>query len=275
MYFQLRQCAVAVFGPPATFSAAAPKGFMACLLRLTLQLAPQSFQAATSGRIDGPMRTQKLIWPELWRAAMHDNTSDNVLQGYATASADLIVRYEEVLPLELYAPVIELLPSSPARIVDIGAGTGRDAAWLAAQGHDLVAVEPVDEFRHAGMALHKSNKIAWLNDRLPHLSQLRERKQRFDRVLLTAVWHHLHDPQRCAALPILAELTAPDEMLIMSLRHGPGASGRQVYPVHPEHTIREASRTGFRLAKEYHATSKQAKNRDAGVYWTWLAFGFL
>src|ERR1700730_11567596 len=94
---------------------------------------------------------------------------DEVLQSYAAASADLITRFEGVSPARLYAPIADLLPSSPSRIVDIGAGTGRDAAWLADKGHDVVAVEPVDEFRRAGIALHKSQRIEWLKDRLPDL----------------------------------------------------------------------------------------------------------
>lgn len=197
---------------------------------------------------------------------------DDVLQGYAAASAELITRFKQVSSAQLYAPVADLLPSSPSRIVDIGAGTGRDAAWLADKGHDVVAVEPVDELRRAGMALHKSQNIAWLNDRLPDLCDLKSQKFRFDRVLLCAVWQHLDDAQRCVAMRSLAAVAAPGGILIMSLRHGPGASSRRIYEVRPEETIDAALRTGFQLIRQRHGESMQSANRGAGVHWTWLAF---
>ncbi|HZB92024.1 MAG TPA: class I SAM-dependent methyltransferase [Stellaceae bacterium] len=198
---------------------------------------------------------------------------ERVLQGYAAAAGDLIARFEEVSPDQLYAPVADLLPSAASKIADIGAGTGRDAAWLAEQGHDVVAVEPVDELRQAGMALHKSQRIEWCNDRLPRLRDLGSRESSFDRVLLSAVWQHLDDEERCIALRTLADLTAPGGMLILSLRHGPGASSRPVYEARPKDTIRAARHAGFELIRERQAPSLQAANRAAGVRWTWLAFG--
>jgi SAM-dependent methyltransferase len=200
---------------------------------------------------------------------------DDVLQGYASASAELIARFEEVSPAELYAPVADLLPTRPSRIADIGAGTGRDAAWLAGKGHRVVAVEPVDEFRQAGRALHKSTGIAWLNDRLPDLCGLRTRKECFDCTILSAVWQHLDNEQRSAALRSLAALTAPGGTVIMSLRHGAGASSRRVHEARPQDTIAAALRTGFELIRERRAESMQSVNRKAGVHWTWLVFRLL
>ena len=75
---------------------------------------------------------------------------DDVIQGYAAASVEMIPRFEAISSAQLYMPVADLLPASPSRIVDIGAGTGRDAAWLAGMGHDVTAVEPVDALRRGG-----------------------------------------------------------------------------------------------------------------------------
>lgn len=197
---------------------------------------------------------------------------DDVLQDYAAASVDLIARFEAVSSAQLYAPIADLLPSSPSRIVDIGAGTGRDAAWLANKGHDVVAVEPGDEFRRAGMALHGSQRIEWLNDRLPDLCALRSTRSRFDCALLSAVWQHLDNDQRSVAMRSLADLTAPEEILIISLRRGPGASSRRVHEARPEDTINNARHTGFRLIRERKAQSVRPVNRAAGVHWIWLAF---
>ena len=196
---------------------------------------------------------------------------DNVLQGYATASEELISRFEAISSAQLYQPVLDLLPTPPSRIADIGAGTGRDAAWLASTGHAVIAVEPVSKLRQAGMALHDSANIEWVDDRLPQLGELRLRG-RFDSVLLSAVWQHLDDHQRRCAMRSLAALTRPGGMVIMSLRHGCGASNRQVHDVSPDDTIDQALHAGFELIRKCRAESLQAINRAAGVRWTWLAF---
>jgi SAM-dependent methyltransferase len=196
---------------------------------------------------------------------------DEVLRGCAAASEELIARYERVSVDQLYAPVIDLLPQQPSLIADIGAGTGRDAAWLANNGHHVVAVEPVEEFRRAGAALHDSPRIEWIDDRLPDLWSLRSSKRCFDCIFLSAVWQHLDDDRRSAALHSLATLTARNGTVVMSLRHGAGAASRQIYEARPEDTIEAATRTGFELVRRRDAESMQAINRHSGVRWTWLA----
>lgn len=78
---------------------------------------------------------------------------NDILDDYAAAATpELIERYEAFDPAVLSAPVLDLLPQTPGRVADIGTGTGRDAAWFAAQGHRVLAVEPVPALRDAGMA---------------------------------------------------------------------------------------------------------------------------
>ncbi len=193
------------------------------------------------------------------------------LEGYAAAAnAELIARFDALSPAEIYAPVSELLPKRPVRVADIGAGTGRDAAWFARRGHTVLAVEPVDEFRKAGAALHGSPNIEWLDDSLPALARVQAWGQ-FDLVTLCAVWHHLADGDRAVAIRNLARVTTTGGRLILSLRHGPGVVGRGVFPVVAEQTIEWARQAGFRLTRRCEAGSVQPGNRATGVRWTWLA----
>ncbi|MCE7795578.1 class I SAM-dependent methyltransferase [Sphingobium sufflavum] len=157
--------------------------------------------------------------------------------------------------------------------MDIGAGTGRGAAWFARQGHDGLAVEPVDALRHAGRARHCDPAypaIRWLDDRLPALNRTRAHGP-FDLLTLCAVWQHLDDPARAEAMPSLGAIAAPDSLLILSLRHGPGAEGRPVFPVSVDGTVALAKRHGFEQVRRVEADSVQAGNRSNGVRWTWLA----
>lgn len=194
------------------------------------------------------------------------------LAGYAADADALIAPYEALSPEEVFAPVAHLLPMTPARIADIGAGTGRDAAWFAGRGHQVLAVEPVHAFRAAGRTLHHSPLILWLDDALPGLPSTLTRRERFDLVTLSGVWQHLDDDQQRVAIPNRAALLAPGGHLILSLRHGPGAPTRPCFPSRPEEVIARGAASGLRLVLRCETDSIQAANRANGVTWTWLAF---
>lgn len=194
---------------------------------------------------------------------------DEVLADYAAAATPaLIAGYDALPPEQIYASVRDFLPREPAKIADIGAGTGRDAAWFADQGHKVLAVEPVREFREAGKALH-GDRIEWLDDQLPELAGLKSRGP-FDLVLLCAVWHHLDTAGRARAMPTLARVTAPGGRLILSLRHDPGVPEHGTFPAPPAETLDLAHAAGFQLTHRAEAESVHAQSRAKGVHWTWL-----
>jgi SAM-dependent methyltransferase len=194
---------------------------------------------------------------------------DDAISDYAAnATPEQIAGWDALSPERIYAAVLDLFPKVPARIADIGAGTGRDAAWLAEQGHRVLAVEPVRAFREAGAALHRG--IIWLDDRLPDLEET-QRHAPFDLVLLCAVWHHLDARARARAMPALARFVEPGGMLILSLRHDPGG-GPHSHPAPPHEANVLAHAAGFELIRQAEAASVHAESRARGVHWTWLAF---
>jgi SAM-dependent methyltransferase len=194
----------------------------------------------------------------------------DILDGYASAATPaFIAAYEALSPERIYEHVSDLFPSTPARVADIGAGTGRDAAWFAQKGHSVAAIEPVRELRDAGRETHHAERIEWVDDCLPSLTKLRLGAP-FNLVTLCGVWQHVEDQSRATAMASLAAITAPHGLLIMSLRHGPGAPGRRVFPVSAITTIEAAQGCGFQLVREREADSIQAVNRDRDVTWTWL-----
>jgi SAM-dependent methyltransferase len=193
-------------------------------------------------------------------------------QGYAEKAGDLVKRYEALSFIDKHQAVLHLLPKAPATILDVGAGTGADAAWLASRGHRVVAVEPTKELRVAGMALHPLRSIEWVDDSLPDLSSVLARDQRFDAILLAAVWMHLDESERRTAMPNLASLLAHGGVLLMSLRHGPVPAGRRMFQVSGAESISLAQESGLRPLLETRTESIQGTNREAGVTWTHLAF---
>jgi SAM-dependent methyltransferase len=189
-------------------------------------------------------------------------------EGYAEEAEQLLGRYESITFEVAQAPVLHLLPTAPSRILDIGAGTGRDAAALAERGHSVVAAEPTAALRLGGMALHKSPRIEWIDDSLPLLAVIRARGETFDLVMLTAVWMHLDETQRGAAMPAVASLVCPGGMVLMSLRHGPVPPGRRMFDVTAEETMRLAEAHGLDVAFNRLSGSVLAGNED--VTWTRL-----
>lgn len=193
-------------------------------------------------------------------------------QGYAEQAGELIGRYEAVAFLDKHRAALHLLPAAPGLVLDVGAGTGADAAWFASRGHRVVAVEPTGALRGAGMALHPSPAIEWVDDSLPHLAAVAARGPVFDAVMLTAVWMHLDEAERRAALSTLAGLLAPDGVLVFSLRHGPVPAGRRMFEVSGEETIALGREHGLRPVLQARRASVQPANRQAGVRWTYLVF---
>ena len=161
-------------------------------------------------------------------------------EGYAEEAEALFRQYESIPFTDAHRAVLHLIPSVPGRVLDIGSGTGRDAAWFAGRGHSVVAVEPTDAMRLPAMALHPSPRIDWLDDSLPDLSTLRGRGETFDLVMLTAVWMHLDEAQRRRAMPRVAALLLDGGIMGFRLRHGPVPPGRRRWCFHDlqHHSLR-------------------------------------
>ncbi|WP_307260971.1 class I SAM-dependent methyltransferase [Paraburkholderia graminis] len=193
-------------------------------------------------------------------------------QGYAENAESLIEQWQDISFGEQHEPVMHLLPTHPACIFDVGAGIGTDAAALATLGHTVVAVEPVDALRCAGMKRHSSPRIEWLDDSLPDLAVLHSRRERFSIVMLSAVWMHLDEDERRRSMPNVSALLSDGGTLIMSLRHGPVPQGRRMFDVSAEDTIQLANAYGLRNVLNVRKESIQPGNRRMGVTWTRLAF---
>lgn len=194
-------------------------------------------------------------------------------QGYPEQAERLVVQYESIAFAEKHRAVLHLLPDPPCDVLDIGAGTGADAAWFADKGHRSVAVEPTAELRNPGMALHAASPIEWIDDYLPDLSKL-PRERSFDLVMITAVWMHLDETERGQAMPRVASLLRSAGVLVMTLRHGPHAPGRRTFNVSAEETVQLASASGLRCNLSVRTESARQFNRLAGVTWSRLAFSF-
>jgi SAM-dependent methyltransferase len=189
-------------------------------------------------------------------------------QGYREEATSLIPRYEALVFEEVHREVMYLFPMPPAHVVDVGAGTGRDAAALARAGHYVTAVEPTPEFREAGQKRHSGLGLTWVDDGLPELARVSRPADGFDLILLTAVWMHLDAASRAIAMARLAQLVAPTGLIAMSLRHGPVPPGRRMFEVSAAETSALAQQSGLHVV---HASEREDMRGRSDVTWTLVA----
>jgi SAM-dependent methyltransferase len=189
-------------------------------------------------------------------------------EGYGETADALVRQYESLAFEDVHGHVLHLFPQAPSRVLDIGAGTGRDAAGFCALGHDVTAVEPTREMRAHGQRLHGHLPIRWIDDSLPDLVHVLKLGERWDLVMLTAVWMHLDAEQRERAMERVARLLQPSGLMSLSLRHGPVPAGRRMFEVSPAETRALASRHGLATVHASQGPSLQAQD----VSWSRLAF---
>lgn len=156
------------------------------------------------------------------------------VEGYDARAGELAERYERLRAEEVHAAFLDLLPSGASGLaLDVGAGSGRDAAWLRTRGYDVVAVEPARGLREEGRARHAGDGIRWLDDRLPALSATHRLGLAFDVILLSGVLMHVRLEDRPRAFRKIATLLKPGGRLLISVRDGQGDPERPMWPVPP------------------------------------------
>ncbi len=186
---------------------------------------------------------------------------------YHLHAADVVAGYEAHRFEQVHRWLLDRLPSAPSLVLDVGAGSGRDAAWFADRGDTVVAVEPAAAMREWAMRLHPSPSIRWLDDRLPELKACHELRVGFDVILVSAVWMHVAPADRERAFRKLVTLLKPGGLLALTLRHGPDEHGRGMHAV----SVSELERFALRhSAQVEHCGRTGDTSGRSGVEWDQL-----
>lgn len=172
-----------------------------------------------------------------------DTSAIRYYDDYAQSLAD---SYETMAFEDAHPEMARYLTNSrPKHVIDVGAGSGRDAAWLSSKGHQVTAVEPSSKMLAVGRRLHSNADVAWLSDSLPKLENVSGGD--FDVAFLSAVWMHLAEKERVESLRRLESLLADDGVIYMTLRLGPTDSKRSIFKVSLAGLRRAAEISGLKV----------------------------
>jgi len=190
---------------------------------------------------------------------------------YDVRARELVDAYESLSFEQVLAHIIDLLPKAPARILDVGAGSGRDAAWFAYRGHEVVAVEPSMGMRREARERHLDPRIRWLDDSLPALPETHRLGLEYDFILAAAVWMHVRTDERKRAFRKLVTLLAPSGRIAISLRLGTLDSDRTMYPVSRPEVEHFARDFGLRVMRVVSGADELGR---ADVHWETLVLEY-
>lgn len=196
---------------------------------------------------------------------------------YQYHAHELAVRYQQIPARAVHGDWLTLLEPwlevAPRRLLDVGAGSGRDAAFLAGlnSGNNVVAVEPCHALSALGQHHTRTLAVTWVNDSMPALSHV---IGPFDLILLSAVWMHLSLADRPLALVRLGELLSPQGYLVLSLRFSVSEQEmreRAMFPVSLEEVECLARKEGLTIL---HASALQQDVMARGeLSWQSLILG--
>src|SRR3954451_17389913 len=141
----------------------------------------------------------------------------DTVTAYDAQAGVLAARYEALAAEAVHGALIDFAPQGSDRIaLDVGAGSGRDAAWLASLGYEVVAAEPAAAMRAEGQRRHPDQRIRWIDDRLPDLNAVHRLGGAFDLVVLSAVWMHVPPLVRARAFRKVATLLKPGGVVFIT-----------------------------------------------------------
>ncbi len=156
------------------------------------------------------------------------------------------------------------------RVLDVGAGSGRDLAELLALGYDAWGAEPVAEMASAARAVHPQLAVRLADASLPALGQ--PFGGGFDGVLCCAVLMHLPEADLFDAAFSIRNVLRPRGRLLLSLPLARGdlaggergVDGRLFKSYAPEYLQRLFERIGFQLVGRWDSDDALAR---AGTRW--------
>ena len=159
------------------------------------------------------------------------------------------------------------LPRRPGLALDVGAGSGRDAAALAKRGWHVIAVDCSADMLSEAQSRHPNTGIQWVHDALPTLDTIKGEHERFTFILCSAVWMHLAPAERETAMRTMSELLDNGGKAVITLRHPPDPT-RHMFDVSAAETIALAKRNDLTVLQATHTADPISDWQRHDVSWS-------
>lgn len=129
---------------------------------------------------------------------------------YFNDRADELARqYNALDRAKVHADLLSMLPEGKAlKVLDIGAGSGADAAMFADRGHDVLACEPAETLRKSGEETFKNKNIKWSSDVLPEMGAASDAVAPFDVITSVGVLQYVPEENRASSLSKMFSMAA-------------------------------------------------------------------
>ena len=164
------------------------------------------------------------------------------------------------------------------RVLDVGAGSGRDLAFLLEMGCDACGVEPSAEMRALALKRHPQLAGRLESAELPHLD--RPFGGHFEGVLCSGVLNHVAEEELAEAIVSMRDLLEDGGRLLLTISTEPldvdenhrDQHGRLITPLDPEQLRLLFDQAGLSVLNEW--GFQDALNRK-GYSWCGLLLGAL
>jgi len=173
---------------------------------------------------------------------------NQTLQTYQSMASDFAADYRRLTPTRLYESIKSFF--HPAGVTaDIGCGSGRDVAWLAAEGFPATGYDASQEM--LAYARSEYPNLSFQSERLPDLAGIANAA--FDNVLCSATIMHLRREDLITAVINLSRILKPNGRLVLSYRGSRisderESDGRLFTAIPPGKLILLLESAGFRIA---------------------------
>jgi SAM-dependent methyltransferase len=149
------------------------------------------------------------------------------VKAYELDARSLSARYESADMSRTHRVLLRHLPKG-GRILEVGCGSGRDAAFLLAQGFNITAIDASGGMIRAARAAHPDLAGRLRMAAFPLKARDPLLQQRFDAIAAIAVLMHLSDADLKAAAGQAAQLLDRSKILFISASTGrAGIRGRR------------------------------------------------
>lgn len=201
---------------------------------------------------------------------------EKTVSHYDTHAREASTRYESADMSRLHAMLLRRLPPKGASVLELGCGSGRDAAFLQASGYDVTAVDASPGMIAVAARLHPelAGRLSCAAVPFPEDSPLLQRS--FDAVFSNAMFMHIPDHDLPLVVDQVRRMMRPGGVAVISVSVDRGGladsrdgTGRLFRERQPEELRQVFERSGLAFVAQ--SSSADSLDRPA-IRWVTLVF---